>query len=85
MRSRDRAENMDRYPTLYYPEIYVLKGGYKQFYAGHKVSRTWSSVFYFVYIYIIKSLSSSPFFTKIRTAANPSSTSRWRIRSTLRI
>ncbi|KAJ3041900.1 cell division cycle- protein [Rhizophlyctis rosea] len=36
MRSRDRAENMERYPALYYPEIYVLKGGYKQFYAGHK-------------------------------------------------
>ncbi|KAJ3042444.1 cell division cycle- protein, partial [Rhizophlyctis rosea] len=36
MRSRDRAENMDNYPALYYPEIYVLKGGYKQFYAGHK-------------------------------------------------
>ena len=38
MRSRDRAENMDNYPALYYPEIYVLKGGYKQFYAGHKVT-----------------------------------------------
>ncbi|KAJ3298732.1 cell division cycle- protein [Borealophlyctis nickersoniae] len=36
MRRRDRSANLDKYPMLYYPEIYVLKGGYKQFYSTHK-------------------------------------------------
>lgn len=30
VRERDRA--MNEYPTLYYPELYILKGGYKDFF-----------------------------------------------------
>lgn len=33
LRSEDRANNP--YPSLHYPEIYLLSGGYKQFYAQH--------------------------------------------------
>jgi hypothetical protein len=32
LRSWDRGEHSNCYPQLYYPEIYLLKGGYKQFY-----------------------------------------------------
>lgn len=34
LRSEDRANNA--YPTLDYPEMYLLNGGYKQFYAQHQ-------------------------------------------------
>ncbi|KAI5747701.1 hypothetical protein M8J77_017568 [Diaphorina citri] len=34
LRSEDRAHNA--YPTLDYPEMYLLNGGYKQFYAQHQ-------------------------------------------------
>lgn len=34
VRARDRATN--DYPTLHYPELYVLKGGYKEFYPQFK-------------------------------------------------
>uniref|UniRef100_A0A8C6EFH7 M-phase inducer phosphatase n=1 Tax=Microcebus murinus TaxID=30608 RepID=A0A8C6EFH7_MICMU len=33
IRERDRAAN--DYPSLYYPEMYVLKGGYKEFFPQH--------------------------------------------------
>lgn len=36
IRSRDRAANMEQYPRLTYPEMYVLDGGYSQFYAQHR-------------------------------------------------
>ncbi|KAJ1776808.1 m-phase inducer phosphatase [Coemansia sp. RSA 1824] len=36
LRRRDREVNMHKYPYLHYPEIYVLKGGYRQFYSLHK-------------------------------------------------
>ena len=32
LREQDRAAHSDCYPKLYYPEIYVLHGGYKAFY-----------------------------------------------------
>jgi M-phase inducer phosphatase 2 len=33
IRERDRALNKHAYPRLNYPEIYLLEGGYSQFYA----------------------------------------------------
>ncbi|XP_051000609.1 M-phase inducer phosphatase 2 [Acomys russatus] len=33
VRERDRAAN--EYPSLYYPEMYILKGGYKEFFPQH--------------------------------------------------
>ncbi|KAJ1731830.1 m-phase inducer phosphatase [Coemansia biformis] len=36
LRRRDRETNMHRYPHLDYPEIYVLKGGYRNFFSFHK-------------------------------------------------
>ncbi|XP_055121289.1 M-phase inducer phosphatase 2 isoform X11 [Symphalangus syndactylus] len=33
IRERDRAVN--DYPSLYYPEMYILKGGYKEFFPQH--------------------------------------------------
>ncbi|TPX58550.1 hypothetical protein SpCBS45565_g07953 [Spizellomyces sp. 'palustris'] len=36
MRTQDRQLNLQEYPKLHYPEIYVLKGGYKNFYAEFK-------------------------------------------------
>lgn len=32
MRKQDRQLNQDHYPALHYPEIYLLEGGYKQFF-----------------------------------------------------
>jgi M-phase inducer tyrosine phosphatase len=36
VRNRDRAINADRYPSLTYPEIYILDGGYSSFYKEHR-------------------------------------------------
>ncbi|KAJ2079213.1 m-phase inducer phosphatase [Coemansia sp. RSA 988] len=36
LRRRDREANMHRYPHLDYPEIYVLKGGYRNFFSFYK-------------------------------------------------
>ncbi|ORX68811.1 Rhodanese-like protein, partial [Linderina pennispora] len=36
LRRRDREVNMHRYPHLHYPEIYVLEGGYRNFFNHHK-------------------------------------------------
>lgn len=36
LRSRDREIHGDSYPVLYYPEIYLLEGGYKDFFDSHK-------------------------------------------------
>ncbi|KAJ6262591.1 hypothetical protein Dda_3402 [Drechslerella dactyloides] len=36
LRARDRHLNMHRYPELYYPEIYILEGGYSGFFANHR-------------------------------------------------
>ncbi|XP_069829011.1 M-phase inducer phosphatase 3 [Dendropsophus ebraccatus] len=35
LREEDRARNS--YPSLYYPEVYLLKGGYKEFFPEYKV------------------------------------------------
>lgn len=37
MRERDRLGN--EYPKLHYPELYVLKGGYKEFFLKCQVRR----------------------------------------------
>ncbi|XP_067657867.1 M-phase inducer phosphatase-like [Haliotis asinina] len=36
LRSLDRKLNSDRYPFLFYPEVYLLDGGYKAFYEKHQ-------------------------------------------------
>ncbi|XP_033632880.1 M-phase inducer phosphatase 2-like [Asterias rubens] len=36
LRNKDRDANIDHYPTLYYPELYILYGGYKAFYENDK-------------------------------------------------
>lgn len=36
LRNKDRQLNMQRYPLLYYPEIYILHGGYRSFYEKYK-------------------------------------------------
>ena len=41
LRNQDRLRNNDSYPNLYYPEIYLLEGGYKAFYEQFPVSFIW--------------------------------------------
>ncbi|XP_021374823.1 M-phase inducer phosphatase-like isoform X2 [Mizuhopecten yessoensis] len=36
LREKDRALNMDKYPALIYPEIYLLDGGYQAFFQSYK-------------------------------------------------
>ena len=36
LRNHDREINAENYPALCYPEIYILKGGYKEFYEIYK-------------------------------------------------
>jgi M-phase inducer tyrosine phosphatase len=36
IRARDRNENAAHYPKLYYPEIYILDGGYSAFFAEYR-------------------------------------------------
>ena len=37
VRERDRLLNKDSYPNLFYPEMYLLEGGYKQFFENYQV------------------------------------------------
>ncbi|KAH8155133.1 uncharacterized protein LAJ45_00142 [Morchella importuna] len=37
LRSRDRQLNMQRYPALYYPDVYILEGGYCSFFNQYRV------------------------------------------------
>lgn len=36
IRQRDRAINVDTYPHLTYPDLYILDGGYSSFFAEHR-------------------------------------------------
>ncbi|KAJ3124551.1 Jouberin [Nowakowskiella sp. JEL0407] len=36
LRDQDRKLNYHSYPELYYPDVYILKGGYREFYAKYK-------------------------------------------------
>lgn len=36
LRNQDRTLNKDSYPNLFYPELYLLEGGYKAFYEQNK-------------------------------------------------
>ncbi|KAK2743297.1 cell division cycle- protein [Onygenales sp. PD_40] len=36
IRHKDRAVNIDEYPKLTYPEMYILDGGYSSFFAKHR-------------------------------------------------
>ncbi|OAG03536.1 uncharacterized protein CC84DRAFT_857509 [Paraphaeosphaeria sporulosa] len=36
LREEDRKINAHRYPQLSYPEVYILDGGYSEFYASHR-------------------------------------------------
>ena len=38
MRKLDRKKNDVAFPRLYYPELYLLEGGYKAFYEQYPVS-----------------------------------------------
>ena len=37
LRQLDREANKSCYPSLYYPELYLLEGGYKAFYQSSQV------------------------------------------------
>lgn len=36
LRHRDRAFNIDQYPNLTYPDMYILEGGYSTFFSQHR-------------------------------------------------
>lgn len=36
LRHRDRAFNIDQYPNLTYPDMYILEGGYSAFFGEHR-------------------------------------------------
>lgn len=36
IRNRDRIFNVDQYPRLTYPDLYILEGGYSAFFAEHR-------------------------------------------------
>ncbi|KWU46427.1 Rhodanese-like protein, partial [Rhodotorula sp. JG-1b] len=35
LRNQDRLRNVAAYPNIYYPEVYILKGGYEAFYRSY--------------------------------------------------
>lgn len=38
LRSKDRLKNVGAYPRVHYPEVYILQGGYADFYKNYPVS-----------------------------------------------
>lgn len=58
VRERDRA--MNEYPRLHYPELYILKGGYKEFFHDFKVraAPSFSSVWFGLRAFYRPSLAS---------------------------
>ncbi|KAK9768186.1 m-phase inducer phosphatase, variant 2 [Basidiobolus ranarum] len=36
LRNKDRELNVDNYPNLYFPELYIVDGGYRKFYEKHR-------------------------------------------------
>ncbi|KAK5828804.1 Rhodanese-like domain-containing protein, partial [Linnemannia elongata] len=36
LRNQDRAWNVSHYPALFYPEVYVMEGGYSSFFEENK-------------------------------------------------
>lgn len=52
LRSQDRAMNKDVYPHLFYPELYLLDGGYKNFFEKHPVRK----FIFFVIFYVLVDL-----------------------------
>ena len=55
MRKVDREQNGMNFPSLYYPELYLLDGGYKRFYEND--SRSVSTTLLLVYLLFILSIS----------------------------
>ena len=51
----DREYNGWNYPKLSYPEIYILKDGYKEFFKYNAVSE-YIYIYIYIYIYNIYSL-----------------------------
>lgn len=37
LRNKDREMHRETYPALFYPEMYLLEGGYKAFFESHKM------------------------------------------------
>lgn len=41
LRNQDRAMHSLHYPKLFYPELYLIEGGYKAFFSKCKVTVKW--------------------------------------------
>lgn len=57
MRKVDRERNGMDFPKLYYPELYLIEGGYKNFYATHPVNIIHAVHCVYLILFIIYSLS----------------------------
>jgi len=42
VRKKDRKINDSKYPLIFYPELYLLENGYKEFYDTYSVSKSFS-------------------------------------------
>ena len=42
VRKKDRKINDSKYPLIFYPEMYLLENGYKEFYDTYSVSKSFS-------------------------------------------
>lgn len=57
LRNQDRTLNKDSYPNLFYPELYLLEGGYKAFYEQNKDQcepRTYKPMLHADHVYDLK-------------------------------